>query len=202
MSPNIEGQLRFLDLAPFQGRQHCGIDVCASPAVPIWIPEAPIPFSSGLAQHCSNYHRARAKRRPSGPKHPHPPWTAMAVDGQVWSDPRTVLIDTTSPGVPVRPLMRWRYVSHTVDVTGWVVWEHRSPTCFVVFCPVLHLVGRFGCPVRNCLSAVHVICCRNCIAPLLPFVRLSTCVVRRPIAGKINDEKYRTASEGNTGKFL
>jgi len=26
MSPNIENQLRFLDLAPFQGRQHCGID--------------------------------------------------------------------------------------------------------------------------------------------------------------------------------
>jgi len=26
MSPNIEGQLRFLDLAPFEGRQHCGID--------------------------------------------------------------------------------------------------------------------------------------------------------------------------------
>ena len=27
MSPNIESQLRFLDLAPFEGRQHCGIDV-------------------------------------------------------------------------------------------------------------------------------------------------------------------------------
>jgi 3'-5' exoribonuclease 1 len=27
MSPNIENQLRFLDLAPFEGRQHSGIDV-------------------------------------------------------------------------------------------------------------------------------------------------------------------------------
>jgi 3'-5' exoribonuclease 1 len=27
ISPNIESQLRFLDLAPFEGRQHCGLDV-------------------------------------------------------------------------------------------------------------------------------------------------------------------------------
>ncbi|KAH9977207.1 ribonuclease H-like domain-containing protein [Lactifluus volemus] len=26
ISPNIESQLRFLDLAPFEGRQHCGLD--------------------------------------------------------------------------------------------------------------------------------------------------------------------------------
>ena len=98
MSPNIEHQLRFLELGPFEGRQHSGIDVCTSATVSrlTQIPN----FSSGLAKYCSNYHRARAKRCPSRPEHPNPTWTAMAVDGQVWSDPRAVLFDAASLVVP------------------------------------------------------------------------------------------------------
>lgn len=107
----------------------------------------------------------------------------MAVDGSVWSDSRAVLIDTTFLVVPC--------------------FFFKAVAFYAV---LLYLVSRFSCPMGNCLSAVHVICCHNMlynwIASLLPFVRLSTCVARRSIAVRLDDKKSRTAPDATPGQFL
>jgi hypothetical protein len=90
MSPNIENQLRFLELAPFEGRQHSGIDVSLSYASN---GRDSYVLLSGLAEYRPDHHRARTQRGSSGAEYTHLARAALAVDGQVWSDSRAVLLD-------------------------------------------------------------------------------------------------------------
>lgn len=89
MSPNIENQLRFLDLAPFQGRQHCGIDVCTPAAVPhvTEIPNHPFPpflqDSRNIARIIIELARRGVGLVPNTPIKPGRRWPWMGRSGQV-----------------------------------------------------------------------------------------------------------------------
>ena len=48
---------------------------------------------SGLAQYCSDPHRARTQRVSPGAKYSHPPGAALAVDGEIWPNSRGILLD-------------------------------------------------------------------------------------------------------------
>ena len=90
MSPNIENQLRFLDLAPFQGRQHCGIDVRASAAIPhlteILNHPIPPPFlqdSRNIARIIIELARRGVRLVPNTPIQPGRRWPWMGRSGQI-----------------------------------------------------------------------------------------------------------------------
>ena len=90
MSPNIENQLRFLELSPFEGRQHSGIDV----SFPLLVTMQSLNISLlGLAKYRPDHHRACTQRDSSGTEYTHLARAALAVDGQVWSNSRGVLLD-------------------------------------------------------------------------------------------------------------
>ena len=90
MSPNIENQLRFLGLSPFEGRQHSGIDVSFSSAGNDAISQRSF---IGLAKYRPDHHRARTQRGSFGTEYTDLARAALAVDGQVWSNSRAVLLD-------------------------------------------------------------------------------------------------------------
>jgi hypothetical protein len=90
MSPNIENQLRFLELAPFEGRQHSGIDVSFAMLTADAVPYV---LLSGLAEYRPDHHRTRTQRGSSRAEYTHLTRAALAVDGQVWSNSRGVLLD-------------------------------------------------------------------------------------------------------------
>ncbi|KAI0253945.1 ribonuclease H-like domain-containing protein [Lactifluus subvellereus] len=66
MSPNIESQLRFLDLAPFEGRQHCGID-----------------DSRNIARIVIELARRGVRLMPNTPIQPGRRWPWMGKPGQI-----------------------------------------------------------------------------------------------------------------------
>lgn len=53
----------------------------------------PQPLLSGLAQYRPDRHRARTQRCSSGTEYAHLARAALAVDGEVWSNSRAVLLD-------------------------------------------------------------------------------------------------------------
>jgi 3'-5' exoribonuclease 1 len=85
ISPNIESQLRFLDLAPFEGRQHCGLDV--------WVPIIVAPFfvefsncpqdSRNVARIIIELARRGVRLVPNTPIQPGRRWPWMGKPGQI-----------------------------------------------------------------------------------------------------------------------
>jgi 3'-5' exoribonuclease 1 len=88
MSPNIESQLRFLDLAPFEGRQHCGIDVSLTVGIAhfcrfsIW--HSPTPQDSrNIARIIIELARRGVRLTPNTPIQPGRRWPWMGKSGQI-----------------------------------------------------------------------------------------------------------------------
>ena len=85
MSPNIESQLRFLGLAPFEGRQHCGLDVSSTPRQPpIWLRFVFLfQDSRNIARIVVELARRGVRLVPNTPIQPGRRWPWMGKSGEV-----------------------------------------------------------------------------------------------------------------------
>ncbi len=110
-------------------------------------------LTSGFAQYRPDHHGARTQRDSSGAEHTHPARAALAVDGEVWSSSRAVLLDASLLVAYSSRAVLLLYVPFTTDhgVEGAMLLPHSSSFLvitlhyvFVAFCCMLSRLSRMS----------------------------------------------------------